>query len=406
MNESTDMNRRGFLASAAGLSLAAATGNLSGAGEDTARIKLGLIGCGRRGTWIADLFVKHGGYELWACADYFADRSAAAGIRFGVPGERQFATLSAYKRLLESGVEAVAIESPPYFHPEQAAAAVEAGLHVYLAKPMAVDVPGCQTVLASGKAARAKKQCFLIDFQTRANGYFIEAIKRVHDGALGAVAFGEASYHADCPWYGDMELMRKDLNNPENRLIGWGVNVALSGDIIVEQNIHTLDVMNWIMKVPPLSATGTAGRKVRPLGDCSDHYACVYQYPDRVGITFSSRQFKGHGMQPEGIRNRMFGAEGALATEYGGQVVILGDHFYQGGKTSGIYGEGAAANIATFYDNIKAGNYDNVTVEPSVQSNLVSILGREAARRQTTVTWEQLMKDAPRLEYDFKGLKR
>jgi len=150
--------------------------------QANSKIKLGLIGCGGRGSWIADLFVKHGGYELTALADYFQDRVDAAGEKFKVDSSKRFTGLSGYKRLIDSGVEAIAIMSPPYFHPEQAAAGVDAGLHVYLAKPVAVDVPGCQSIQKSGEKARGNKLVYLIDFQTRADGLFMEAIKRVHGG--------------------------------------------------------------------------------------------------------------------------------------------------------------------------------------------------------------------------------
>jgi hypothetical protein len=118
--------------------------------EANSRVTLGAIGCGGRGTWIADLFQKHGGYQLVAAADYFQDKVDAYGTKIGVPADRRHTGLSGYKRVLDAGVDAVVIESPPYFHPEQAKDAVDAGKHVYLAKPVAVDVPGCRTVEQSG----------------------------------------------------------------------------------------------------------------------------------------------------------------------------------------------------------------------------------------------------------------
>ena len=147
---------------------------------------LGIIGCGGRGSWIADLFQKHGGYNIVALADYFPDRVEALGDKLGVPPARRFTGLSAYRRLLEQKLDAVAIESPPFFHPTQAADAVAAGKHVYLAKPVAVDVPGCMTIEQSAAKATANQPCFLVDFQTRANEPFIEAMRRVHDGATRA----------------------------------------------------------------------------------------------------------------------------------------------------------------------------------------------------------------------------
>jgi predicted dehydrogenase len=199
--------------------------------------------------------------------------------------------------------------------------------------------------------------------------------------------------------------MQDDPNNSENRLRAWGLDRILSGDIITEQNIHTLDVLNWIMKDPPIYALGTGGRTVRKVGTCWDHFAVLFQYPNNVGITFSSRQFEGHGTQPEGIRNRMFGSKGVLETEYGGQVIIRGENFYRGGNTGDIYREGAANNIATFHKSITEGKFDNLTVGPSVQSNLLTILGRTAAYQNRIVRWDEIIKSTEKLDANLKGVK-
>lgn len=395
-----ELTRRDFLGTAAGAAVFTIVrpGLVKGA-EANSKVKLGLIGCGGRGTWLADIFAKHGGYELWAAADYFEERVNAFGEKYAIPAARRFNTLSGYKKLLESGVEAVAVETPAYFHPEQAAAAVEAGCHVYVAKPVAVDIPGCRTIEESGEKATAKGLCFLVDFQTRTNEFFIEAVRRVHDGTIGEIAFGEATYHCD------RLGIQAQPGTPEARLLNWFFEKTLSGDIITEQNIHTLDVMSWIMGVPPLLATGTGGRKVRiDVGDCWDHFAVLYQYPNGVGITFSSRQFAGYGT-PEGIKNRMFGSKGVLETEYGGNVMIRGENSYRGGKTPQIYYEGAAQNVKTFYDNIVGKKYDNPTVAPSVASNRITILGRTAAYENRQVSWEENLRSESRMEPDLKGLK-
>ncbi|MCF7973889.1 MAG: Gfo/Idh/MocA family oxidoreductase [Phycisphaerae bacterium] len=399
------IDRRTFLAGAGAAALSMASGSVARAQASGGKIKLGVIGCGGRGQWIAGLFERHGGYTIHACADYFQDRVDSCGEKFGIPASRRFPALSGYKRLLESGVQAVAIISPPYFHPEQASAAVDAGLHVYLAKPIAVDVPGCKTIEQSGRKAGQKKKCFLVDFQTRQDGFYKEALRRVHDGALGELAFGEAIYHAGIPWGGHMDALAKNPNDPETKVRAWGMDQVLSGDIIVEQNIHTLDVMNWIMKHPPLYVDGSGARSVRPIGDCFDHFTCLYQYDNQVGVTFSSRQFPGHGVGHEGIRNRMFGSNGVLETEYGGQVIIHGKSFYRGGSSPRIYEDGAVANIAEFHKNVTEGNYANDTVAPSVQSNLISIMGRTAAYTKKRISWSDLLADTTKLKYDTRGLK-
>jgi predicted dehydrogenase len=396
-------SRRHFLAEAGTAALALSVVGPELARGATARVDLGIIGCGGRGSWIADLFQKHGGYNIVAAADYFPDRVNGLSDKLGVPPARRFTGLSGYRRLLEQKLDAVAIETPPFFHPTHAADAVAAGKHVYLAKPVAVDVPGCTTIQESAAKATANRLCFLVDFQTRTNELFIEAVRRVHDGAIGRFAFGEATYHAEDPFEAQAEHARS--NGPEARLRAWGLSRELSGDIITEQNIHTLDVASWIMGGPPVSAYGTGGRKFRDVGTCWDTFSVTFQYPDNVGVTFSSRQFNGHGTRPEGIRNRMFGSEGVLETEYGGQVLIRGKQFYRGGQTPTIYEQGAVGNIAAFHDSIQRRDYSNATVAESVRSNLVTILGRSAAYRGGVVTWEELLSAGERLSPDLAGLK-
>ena len=370
------------------------------------KIKLGVIGLGGRGSWIAGLFQQHGGYTLHAVCDYFPERAKSVGDSLGVDASRQFSGLAGYQRLIASGVEAVAVETPPYFHPPQAAAAVDAGLHVYCAKPVAVDVPGCRTVEASGQKAAAQQRVFIVDFQTRADPFYLEAMRRVQAGDLGKIAFAEGIYHADSPFAQWYDALSKNPTDPEIRLHAWGLDKVLSGDMITEQNIHTLDVMNWLMGVPPLHAVGSCGLTVRPhIGTSADHFACYFQYPDDIGVTFSSRQFNGYDTQPEGIRLRAFGQKGVLETEYGGNVMIRGDNAYRGGKSPGIYEAGARANIATFYTNITTGNFANATVAPSVQSTLITILARTAAYRGELVTWQNLLAANERLEADLRGLK-
>ncbi len=397
-------SRRRFLAQA-GLGLAAVStlsrATAQGSAANT-RLRLGLVGCGGRGQWILDLFQAHGGYEIVAIADYFQARLDEAIAKCKLSSVRTFTGLQcAEKMIAAGGLDAVAIISPPYFHPTQARAAVAAGLQVYLAKPTAVDVPGCHSIAESGQIARRKGQVFLVDFQTRANEFFVEAVRRMHAGAIGDNCFGEASYHAN------RLASKTPPGTPEARLQNWVFDQALSGDIIVEQNIHALDVMSWTMKdSPPLRCTGTGGRRVRiDVGDCWDHFALLYEYPGNVGITFSSRQFNAQG-EPGGINNRMFGTKGVYLSKYGGQVMIRGgkEDYYKGGMTTSIYKDGAVANIKAFHAQVLARDASNSTVEPSVTSNLVAIMGRTAAYEHRTVTWAELASSKKKVQADLSGL--
>jgi myo-inositol 2-dehydrogenase/D-chiro-inositol 1-dehydrogenase len=397
------MERRDILrTTGAAITVAAVTPHLVSGAQGNQKVRLGVIGCGGRGQFLAKLFQAHEGYEIVALADFFQDRVDELGDKQNVPANRRFTGRQCHNKMFAAGgFDAVAIASPPYFHPEQAADAVAAGLHVYLAKPIAVDVPGCRSIAATGKQAAQKGLNFLVDFQTRTNEFYIEAIKRVHAGAIGELCFGESLYHA--------ERLKKQEGNgtpAEMRLRNWVFDKKLSGDIITEQNIHSLDVMSWIMQKPPVKVTGTGGRRVRvDVGDCWDHFALVYEYADHVGITFSSRQFAGYDT-PGGIINRMFGSKGVLLTQYSGEVLIRGgqETFWRGGDSAGLYKNGAVANIETFHADILAGKSANATIEPSVQSTLVTIMGRTAAYEGRTVTWTDLMKSTDRLEADLEGL--
>jgi hypothetical protein len=162
--------------------------------------------------------------------------------------------------------------------------------------------------------------------------------------------------------------------------------------------------MSWIMNENPVSAFGSYGHNVRDdIGNCSDHFALVFKYPKNIAVIFSSRQYK--SSSAGGIKNRMFGSKGTLETEYGGLVRILGDNAYQGGETGPIFQQGAENNIAAFYNNITSGNYKNSTLLTGVTSNLVTILGRNAAYGNKEVLWKDLIQSKEVLIPNLKGLK-
>lgn len=400
-----DSSRRRFIQQAGvGLASLAALRTFAASGENKIerRLRLGLIGCGNRGQWLLDLMKEHGGFEVAGAADYFGDRVREVADKFGLSRERTFTGLScAEKMIAGGGLDAVAIISPPYFHPTQARAAVDAGLHVFLAKPVAVDVPGCHSIAESEAIARRKGRVFLVDFQTRTDPFYREAVRRVHDGALGEVCFGEAAYHSG----------RIDIKVPpasaETRLRNWVFDQVLSGDIIVEQNIHSLDVMNWLMRdTSPVRCTGTGGRRVRvDVGDTWDHFALLFEYPNDVGVTFSSRQFDAHG-ETDAILNKLYGSKGVFQSKYGGDVMIRGgrESFYRGGATTSIYRDGAMANLRNFFDAVMKNDASNPTVAASVTSTLVAIMGRTAAHERRTVTWKEVVANKDALRFDSTGL--
>ncbi len=398
-------NRRQFLAAAgaSALSLAVAPSGFGRQAGANGKIDIGLIGCGGRGTWIADLFRQNGHYNVVALADYFQDRVDAAGDKFKVESSMRFTGLSAFQRLLEQKLDAVMIESPPYFHPIHAAAAVEAGKHVYCAKPVAVDVPGCHTMEESGRKATEKKQVFLIDFQTRAHPSYQQAVSLVHKGGIGKIIEAEAGYQCGDTWSGMDATIRANPNSPEARLRGWGADRTLSGDIITEQNIHALDVATWILDAAPLRAYGMGGRARPPLPNgVWDNFSVIYEFPGDIRLTFNSKQ---DGKFWDDIVCRAYGMNGTIDTHYFGEVKVLCDDAFNGGKLANLYTDGVVNNIASFYQAVTSGGYSNPTVAPSVRSNLTTILGRTAAYKRAEVTWDDMLQANEKWEADLSGLR-
>ncbi len=401
-DRSTELSRRGFLVGAATVGLAAVQPKLAAAAAKDSKLTLGLVGCGGRGNWIANLFMQHGGYEFVAVADYFAERAEATARRLKVPATRCFTGLAGYRRLLDAKPDAIVIESPPYFHPEQALAGVEAGCHVFCAKPVAVDVPGCLTIAAAGQKGTHTKRCVLIDFQTRASDLYREAVRRVHAGDIGPIVSGEAVYYCGSTWNPATSLAI-DWKDPENRLRYWGLDRVLSGDVITEQNIHALDVATWIVDDHPLSVYGICGKRGRvDPGTCNDHFAAIFTFPKDVVVSFASKQY---GAGYDDIGCRMFGPKGTVDTHYFGEVAIRGEKVFAGGKLANLYQDGCVRNIADFHGNITNGDYSNSTVAPSVRSTLTTILGRTAAYKKGAATWDEMMSTTEKLEFPTTGLK-
>lgn len=384
------MERREFLmAAAATAGLTVVPAALARGSEANGKLALGLIGCGGRGVWLGRHFEQHGDTKIVAVHDYFRDKAEAAAKEFGVAANRVFVGLDGYKELLQTPVDAIAVETPPCFHPDQAMAGIEAGKHVYMAKPVAVDVWGCNRIVEAGKKA-GDKLCLLVDFQTRNNEFYRGAAERVHAGMIGTPVCGQTFYYT-----GRLGL-HGQAGPGVARLRNWVFDQALSGDIIVEQNIHVLDVMNWYLQGHPEKASGDGGRKARTdVGDCWDHFIVKYTYPKGVLVDFSSTQFV-YGF--DDLCTRLFGDLGTVESHYGGDVWISGKKdSWKGGKTATIYQEGAINNIKDFRAAIAAGKPINNAAE-AANSTLTSVLGRMASYQRREVTWDEMMKTEERLD--------
>jgi predicted dehydrogenase len=378
-----------------------ATSGIVFGSDANAKISAGVVGLGGRGKMIAGMVRDHGGFALTAVADYFPRTAGDAGDRFDVPESHHFSGLSGYRRLLDSGVEAVFLETPPYCFPEHAKAAVDAGCHVFMAKPVACDVPGCKTIADAGKKATSVNQVFLVDFQTRTDPLIIEGIRRMQDGEIGALTFLSSLYADES--FADPPL----TDTVESRLqsLVWVNDIALGGGYLVNAGIHAIDVALWMAGTVPSGACGgSAVARENPHGDSPDIYSLTYEFDN--GLLLNHRG--------EHLRNRFgfrcdctgYCRHGHLDTAYDGDVRMLGTRTgWAGGKVEGLYRRGAIANISTFHEQVLAGVYDNLTVTPSVNATLSTILGREAARRGEPMTWTRLLDENVRIEPDLSGLK-
>lgn len=401
---SKKVTRRQVLKAVGAASVYAGTGNAFAQQPDksqvTRKIKLGVIGCGGRGGWIAKLFKDHGGYEMYAVADYFQHVADKCGDALGVNSARRFSGLSGYKKLIDRGVEAVALETPPYFFPEHAAAAVEAGLHVYMAKPVAVDVPGSMAILDAGKKSTKNNRVFLIDYQIPTDPINIKVAKAIHDGHIGPIAqvatFGMGGSFPDPP----------KTENIESRLqrLVWVNDIALGCDYIGNFDIHAIDAALWAIGQRPVAASGASRIcRANPHGDARDVCSVVFKYANGVVHNHFGQALKNNS---DGrLSCHVHGQSANALIDYWGKAYVRGGAGHCAGDVKNLYPAGAKRNIATFYSNIIEEAFSNDTLQRSVDGVLATILGREAAARGTLLTMDELIKENKRLEVDLTGLK-
>lgn len=400
---SVDASRRDFL-KRSGVAVAAApmihVATALAAEPSERTIRLGLIGCGGRGSWLADLFQKHGGYELRAVADYFDDLAQRVGDRFNVDPSRRFAGRSACQRLLASGVDAVAVVNVPRFHPEHIQAAVQAGVHVYAAKPVAIDVPGALQVQAAGVQATRQRTCLLVDYQLPTDPVNIEVVKRVHAGGLGRLSHLD-SIGFSPPW------AEPAVATIEDRLRQgrWLSTIGLSGDVITENTVHAINAVLWLTQRRPVRALGRA-RRVRPnpRDDYREVYLITYEFDD--GVLWTHRCQSLRNQLEWALNLTAYGDQATATVSYRGKSFLRGgpQHF-GGGEVESLYDQGAIRNIATFHQSIVEGRFENPTAQRAVDDVLTAVLGRQAAARRACLTMDEIIAENQTLELDLSGLK-
>jgi len=397
-----DLARRNFVKAVAGGMLILRPGTAFGS-QANSTVEIGLVGCGSRGNWISPFFSEYAGARLVAVADVLKAHLDTTRDKFRIGADRAYWGPDAYQELAQSKLDAVVIETPPYYHAIQAAAAVDAGRHVFCAKPIAVDVPSGKDFLKSGEKAKNRNLSFWVDFQTRARPVFQEVATRIHRGDMGKVAMSQILYYAGRPW---KDRSTPGMDHEQKRIVNWLGDRVISGDIIVEQNIHVIDMANWYLDSHPLKANGTGGRTdwsgtESDTGDTWDHFAVNFWYPNEVHATFSSNQLTNSFSD---LCVRCFGILGCADTHYGGLVRIAGsgkDQAWAGAEKDDTFRGGCITNVVNFIESIRDGKpINNAAV--AVESNFTGILGRMAAYQQRTVSWEEMMASTEKWEANLK----
>ncbi len=398
MNEETtnttsdgNVTRRNFLhstatASAAAVAVGLGAGQVYAAGSDM--LKVGLIGCGGRGTGAAGNCATAGGVKITAMGDLFADRLASSvgrlsrlgAERFDVPADRRFVGFDAYQKVLATDVDMVILGTPPHFRPAQLAAAIKAGKHVFMEKPVAVDPVGIRSVFASSDLAKQKKLAIVAGTQRRHQRSYIETIKRIHDGAIGEIVGGQCYWNQGTLW---LRKRQEGWSDMEYQIRNWLYYTWLSGDHIVEQHVHNIDVINWAMRAHPTKAVGVGGRQVRTdkaYGNGYDHFAIEFQYENGARILSMCRQFQGASRR---VSERVVGTKGTADPK--GTIDGPKPYRHQG-RSRDPYVQEHADLIAS----IRSGRPLNEGRQVA-ESTMTAILGRMAAYTGREISWDWAM---------------
>ncbi len=408
------MNRRQFLqtGSAAASGLLLLKPSTAFGYQANSAVRLGLLGCGSRGTAVSTSFSQNTTAQVVALADLFPDQLAAGRSHFDqlnatlgrqpIRSKLLFHGPRAFEQLAASpDIDLIQISTPPFFHVQHLEAAVASGKHVYCEKPIGIDVAQARQALEISKRVKPM-QSVEVGFQCRSAPPIAAIAQRIQAGALGKIASVSANYNAPA----SKEKFRQGASADELRLRNWLWDRALSGDILVEQNIHIIDLCNWLLGAHPLKATATGGRNVLThVGDCWDNYQVDFVYPEDVHLSFSSTQFGDYGGFDAGLR--LYGATGSATVPYSGPVQILGAQAWtwQDSAASPTADSGKLAANGSFSDNLAFADRDkdrtfieSITsgrshnqIAAGVETSLRCMLVRSAGYLQREVTWDDLL---------------
>lgn len=362
------------------------------AGSDT--IKIGLVGCGGRGTGatVQAMNTSGGEVKLTAMADVFPDRlqasyrsiKSAHNDKVDVPADKQFVGFDSYTNLLKSDVDMVILATPPGFRPLHFAAAVAAGKHVFMEKPVAVDPAGVRKVLEATAEAKKKSLAVAVGLQRRHERKYMATIKALQDGAIGDFILARAYWNGSRPW---LKERQKEWTETEYQMRNWYYFNWLCGDHICEQHIHNLDVINWLMNDYPTMAQGQGGRVTTSeatVGEIFDHHMIEYTYG--AGLTMLSQCRHQRGCW-NAVSEAVHGSKG--------HCDISGSKIYdENGKLLHDFGKlGADGHQQEHHDlfaDLRAGKLPNEG-EWGAKSSMTAILGRMATYSGKQIKWDDAL---------------
>jgi predicted dehydrogenase len=385
--------RREFLkassVAAAGLALVP---NAFAKGNDT--IKVGLVGCGGRGTGAAENICEAAGttynIKLHALADAFEDRvhncrdnlknNGHVKEKFDVTDERCFVGFDAYQKVIDC-CDLVMLATPPGFRPRHIEAVIKAGKNLFTEKPVGVDGTGIRIVMAAFEEAKNKKLAVVAGTQRRHEAPYIESMKRIHDGAIGEVVAGQVYWNQGAIW---AVKRQPNWSDTEYQLRNWYHFLWLCGDHIVEQHVHNLDVACWALGAHPVRCVGMGGRQVinePERGQSYDHFAVDYEFPNEVHVMSMCRQIEG---AESNVSETIVGSKGQFRS---------GGFRFTGADRARVRARGINPYVQEHVDlleSIVSGKPIN-ELKQVAESTLVAIMGRMSAYTGKAVTWEQAL---------------
>lgn len=390
------VSRRTFVQTTAAAAAAMALpGGAYAAGSDV--IRVGVIGCGGRGTGAAhDCMRAADGVEIVALGDLAPDRltrcreqlakgvskDPALGANYKVTDDRCFTGFDAYQKVIASDIDYVILATPPAFRPMHLAAAVAAGKHIFTEKPVAVDAAGIRSVLATYDLARQKSLGIAAGTQRRHQTEYLQTIDRIQNGAIGDVLSGQVFWNQGGLWSHEKQSGWTDV---EWQIRNWLYFTWLSGDHIVEQHVHNIDVANWVIGAHPVKATGVGGRQWRTqpvYGHIYDHFAIDFEYPSGARVLSMCRQIDGTRGR---IEEQFLGSKGA--SNASGRITGASPWNWEKPERSvSPYVQEHTDLIAS----IRASRPIN-ELKQVAESTLTAIMGREAAYTGQEVTWDELL---------------